>query len=945
MRRTSSSLVAAAIALGFAAAPSAAQVQSGGALPDPSSKLALDPLVTTGTLDNGVRYFIRANQLPLKRAELRLAVNAGAVLEAPDQVGLAHFVEHMAFNGTASFPKQDLVHYLQSIGTRFGADLNAYTSFDETVYMLTVPTDTGNYVRRGIQILGEWAHRVKFDSAEVEAERGVVTEEWRLGRGAGARMRDKQFPTLFKGSLYGERLPIGTAENLKKAPRSALVRFYQDWYRPEQMAVIAIGDFDKADIERMIREEFSKIPKSATPKTRPVAAVPAHDSIYVSIATDHEASSTTIEVMSKLPPRDQTTVRSFRERYVQRLGSSMLNARLNDLAQGQNPPFAFGQVSRGYFVRSADIFDVFAGLREGGALTGLEALLTETERVARHGFTQTELDRARTAALRSTERQYAEREKRPSASRADELVRHFLQGEDAVGTEAEFRLYNQLAPGVTLAEVNAAMRSLIAAKSQVVLLNAPEKAGSTLPTEAQLLGVFAKVKAKNIEPYKDNVVTAPLLAKLPTPGTITATKTIAEIGVTEWKLSNGVTVVLKPTDYSADQILLTGTSPGGTSLVPDSSYVSAMLASTAASVGGIGDLNSADMRRVLTGKLANANSNISARSETVTGTASPKDVETMFQLVYMRFTAPRKDSIAFAAFRQSMEAQMANSAATPISAFRDTLTATMTQNAFRARPMSPALLREADLNRAFEVYRDRFADASDFTFFIVGTFNVDSIRPLVQRYLGGLPALNRKEVAKDDGIRPPKGVIEKTVRRGVEPQSQTVLTFTAPYDHTTENAYTLASMNDVMRNRLIDKLREALGGTYGVSVNVSGNRDVTKLTTVTVSFGSSPERADELAKAIFEDIRDLQEKGPTAADVAKVQEAQRRVRETNLRTNNFWTGSLSSAYQYGDDPRDVLKYDALVSGLTPEKIRDAARKYIKTDNYVRVTLLPEAKRP
>ena len=935
--------VVAILATLAAASPSLAQVQAGAPF-DPAARIALDPAVKTGVLDNGIRYFIRANAFPLKRAELRLAVNAGSVLEDKDQVGLAHFVEHMAFNGTTSFPKQDIVHYLQSIGSRFGPDLNAYTSFDETVYMFTVPTDTGNFIGTGVKILREWAHLQRFDPAEVEAERGVVTEEWRLGRGAFGRMRDKHFPTLFKGSLYAERLPIGTAENLKAAPVATLKRFYEKWYRPDNMAVIVVGDVNVADVVRVVRVEFAKIPKAQTPLSRPQPTIPGHEATYVSIATDHEAPNTQVELYANLPTRDQQTVGAFRERLVERLGSSMLNGRLSELAQSQNPPFAFASTSRGGFVRAADVYSAAMGVRDGGALTGLEAVLTEMERVTRFGFTQSELDRAKAASLRQQERSLAERDRRQSASFADELVRHFLQGEEAQAEE-EYRMTQRLTPAVTLGEVNSVIRGLVTAGNRTVLISAPEKLGSTLPTEAQVLALFPKVKAKTLEPYKDMVANVALLPKLPTPGAITATKTIAEIGVTEWKLSNGVTVVLKPTDYQADQILLTGTSPGGTSLVPDSSYVSASLASTALSVGGIGELNAIDLRKTLTGKLASANASIGPRSETVTGQASPKDVETMFQLVYMRFTAPRKDSVAFAAFRQSMEAQMANMAAAPQSAFMDTLTATMTQNAYRARPMSPALLREANLNKSFEIYRDRFADASDFTFFIVGTFNVDSIRPHVLRYLGSLPSLNRKEVAKDDGIRPPKGVIEKTVRRGVEPQSQTSITFTAPYSYSAENAYVLTSMREIMSNRLTDKLREALGGTYGASVSASGNRDFTKLSTVTVSFGSAPERADELAKAIFEEIKELQEKGPTAADVVKVQEAQRRARELALRQNAFWTGNLSSSYQYGDDPTAVLKYNDLVAGLTPAKIRDLARTALKTDNYVRVTLLPEAKRP
>ena len=926
-----------------AAIPAVAQVQAGAPM-DPSTRLALDPAVKTGVLDNGVRYFIRANAFPLKRAELRLAVNAASLLETPEQLGLAHFVEHMAFNGTTNFPKQDIVHYLQSIGTRFGPDVNAYTSFDETVYMLAVPTDTGNYVRKGIQILGEWAHRQRFDSAEFEAERGVVTEEWRLRRGANARMSDKHFPVMFKGSAYADRLPIGTAENLRTAPLSAIKAYYQKWYRPELMAVIVVGDFNVAEIERMVRDEFGKIPKPATPQVRPTPAIPAHDETYVSIATDHEAPNTSVEMMSMIAPREQQTMGAYRERFVERLGASMLNARLAELAQGANPPFAQAGVSRGNFVRATDVVDAFLGVKEGGAINGFEAMLTELERVTRFGFTQTELDRARINAVRSAERQYAERDRRPSFSFADELVRHYLQGEEALAAEA-YLLNQRIAPTVTLDEVNRVMRTHIAAKNRVILVSAPDKQGATLPTEAQILALFPKVKAKTLEPYKDAVANATLLPKLPTPGAITATKTIAEIGVTEWKLSNGVTVVLKPTDFQADQILLTGTSPGGTSLVPDSNYVSAMLASTAANAGGIGELSAVDLRKTLTGKLATANAIIGPRSETVTGQASPKDAETMFQLVYMKFTAPRKDSVAFAAFRQSMEAAMANMAASPMSAFQDTLNATLTQHAFRARPMSPELLKEANLNRAMEVYRDRFADASDFTFFIVGTFAIDSIRPYVLRYLGGLPSLNRKEVAKDDGIRPPQGIVEKTVMRGVEPQSQTSLTFTAPYAYSAENSYLLTALDEVLTNRLIDKLREALGGTYSVNVTASGSRDFSKQSTIGIRFGSAPDRADELTKAIFAEIKELQEKGPTAADIEKVQEAQRRARELALRQNGFWGSSLSSSYQYGDDPRDVLKYNEMIAGLTPEKIRDLARAALKLDNYVRVTLLPEAKRP
>ncbi len=811
--------------------------------------------------------------------------------------------------------------------------------------MIAIPTDTGNYLPKGIQILADWAHGQRFDSAEVESKRGVVTEEWRLRRGAGARMQDKQFPVLLKGSRYAERLPIGSAEYLHTFPQSALRRFYEEWYRPELMAVIVVGDVDKDAVERMIREEFSKIPATANPTPRPTFAVPTHDSTYISIATDHEAMNSSFVLYSLLPPRDQSTVASFRERFVWRLATSMLNTRLSDIAQKANPPFTASGLGRGYFLRSADVFTIFGGVRPGGVVTGLDAVLTEAERVSRFGFTQTELDRVKTAQLRGSEQSYAERDRHFSGAYADELVRNFLQGEDVLGTAGEYDMYKRLSPGVTLDEVNASMRSLLAAKNRVLLVNAPDDAKATLPTEAQLIATMNAVKTKTLEPYKDVVASGALLAKAPVAGKIVSERAIPEIGVTEWKLSNGATVVLKPTDYAGDQIVFSGTSPGGTSLVPDSMFVSAMMASMAASVGGVGNLSATDLRKVLTGKIASANVSIGSRNETVNGSASPKDVETMFQLVYLRFTAPRVDSIAFNSARQSMQASMANQAASPMSAFQDTVMATMTQHAFRARPMSPSLLDEAKIDKTFAAYRDRFADASDFTFFLVGTFTVDPMRPLVQTYLASLPALNRHEVAKDDGIRPPKGVIEKTVRRGVEPQSQTVISFTAPYEYSAANAYVLTSLGELMTNRLIDRLREALGGTYSANALASGDRDASKLATVTIRFGSSPDRAEELTKAIFTLIDSVQTFGPTPADVEKVQAAQRRVRETSLRQNGFWASNLSSAYRYGEDPRDILKYDALVSGLTPDAIKNAAKMYLKKDNYVRVTLLPEPKKP
>jgi len=907
---------------------------------DPSPVLPLDPLVTVGTLPNGLHYFIRENVWPANRAELRLTVKAGSVLEDDDQLGLAHFTEHMAFNGTRHFPKQELVQYLQSIGMRFGPDVNAYTGFDETVYMLQLPTDNPEFLTRGIDILGDWAHAQVFDPAEIDAERGVVIEEWRSRRGAGARMQDEQLPVLLAGSRYADRLPIGSVDVLQTFTHDALTRFYEDWYRPDLMAVIAIGDFDGDEVERMIVERFSEIAPPATPTTRPAYPVPDHDDTFVTIATDPEATNSSFTIYHLVPRRDHMTYAGYRDRTMEGLYFAMLNARFSEIAQKPDAPFVGAGMGRGYFIETADAHTVSAGVKDGGIARGLEAVLTEMERVARHGFTESELDRARSNALAASERMYAQREQRTSASRADELVRHFINGEDAAGTEAEYELQKGILPVVTLAEINAIARTRPSPRNRVIAARAPEKADVDVPTSAQLLAIVAAVKSSEIAPYQDVVVDQPLLATVPAPADVVSEDSVPELDITEWQLENGVRVILMPTDHQDDQVLLRGISPGGASLTPDSLAIDAMFATIVAGVGGLGEFSQMDLRKVLTGRTASANASIGLRSEGISGSSTRKDVETMLQLAYLRFMPPRRDSAVFAAFTQANQAMLANRAVSPQAAFSDTITVTMAQHHPRARPISAETFDAIDIDRALAIYADRFADASDFTFIIVGDFDVDSIRPLVRQYLGGMPSLNREEAGRDIGIRPPTGVISKVVRAGSEPQSQTYISFTGPFEYSDSEDHLLSSLAELLENRLLEELREALGGTYSVGVSAGGGRDEPATYSATIRFGSSPDRADELTAAVMTAIRDIQTEGPTAAEVEKVREAQRRSRELSLRQNGFWIGSISAAYEYGDDPRDILTQNELTEALTAQNIQDTARRYLRMDNYVRVTLLP-----
>jgi zinc protease len=904
-----------------------------------SDTLSVDPNVTVGKLANGLTYYIRVNQKPEDRAELRLAVNVGSVLEDEQQRGLAHVVEHMAFNGTEHFEKQQLVNYLESIGMRFGADLNAYTSFDETVYMLTVPTDTGRYLEQGMQILEDWAHRLSFDAQEIDKERGVVIEEWRLGQGAEERMRDKYFPVLFASSRYAERLPIGTRTSLETFKHDDLIRFYRQWYQPELMAVVATGDFDKDRVEQLIKSHFSNL-KSTQATSRTVFPVPDHDSTLVAVATDPEATVASVSVYHKLPVRLAKTVADYREMLAHQLFNRMLNARLRERAQEANPPFIGASGGQGRLIRSKEAFVLSAATRDDGILGGLEAILTEAARVQRHGFTETELEREKQNVLRGYEQAYAERDKSESSDYADEYVSAFLEADPIPGIAVEFELARQLLPQISVAPVNAYASQWITNQNRVVVVQAPEKPSVKVPDSRAIRAVFAQVEAMTLEPYDDRVAALSLVPTPPTPGRLVAEKRDSATGIMEWKLSNGVRVLLKPTDFQADEVLLRAYSPGGTSLISDEDYISASTATFLVGLSGIGQFSAIELGKALAGKAVRVSPYIDERHEGFSAQGRPKDLETLFQLIYLHATEPRRDSTAYQSLKARLGASLANRSASPEAAFQDTLGVTLAQHHFRARPFTVATIDEIDMERALAIYRDRFADASDFTFAVVGNFTLDSIRPLVLQYLGGLPATQRKEMWRDVGMRPPKGVVEKTVRRGVEPKSTTQLIFTGPIEYTLENRLALSVMLDLLEIRLRDVLREDMGGTYGVNVRYAVVREPVPNYTINVSFGADPARLDSLTATVFAQIDKLQKNGVTADEIAKVKETQRREWETSVKRNGYWLGQIVGRDMAGEPVSDLLSFPQRLERVSAEQIKEVSA-LMRKDNYVRVSLLPE----
>jgi zinc protease len=905
--------------------------------------LPMDPRVKTGVLPNGLKYYIMKNAEPKNRAQLRLMVKAGSVLENDEQQGLAHFMEHMNFNGTKNFPKNELVNFLQKSGVRFGADLNAYTSFDETVYMLPVPTDSMEVFKKGMQILEDWAHNATLDPAEIDKERGVVLEESRTGKGAQARMRDKFFPVILNNSQYAKRLPIGKDDILKNFKYEVLNQFHKDFYRPDLEAVAVVGDVDVAMVEKMIIEKFSDIKNPANPKERTKYTIPLTGGTDVAIVTDPEQPNTIIQVLNKQPKRKDVTLQDRRDGMLRSLFNQMLSARIQELTQKADPPFQFGYAGYGGFLGDIDAFTSFVVAKGGNVEKGLKAILEETERAKKFGFTASEFARAKTAYMVGQERAYKEKDKTDSEQLAEGLVGAFIEDENLTSPDFSFEFTKKYLDGVKLEEVNALSNVLITKENRAVVLMAPEKDKATLPTEAQIRE-WLNTAGNNVTAYVDNTVDKPLIAKLPTGTKVTATKQMPEVGVTELTFANGVKAVLKPTDFKNDEVLFGAYSFGGTNLYSDSDADNARFASTVTAVSGLGEFSATNLRKMMTGKVARVFPGISGSTEYFSGSTSPKDFETSLQLVYSYFTQPRFDEEVLKGFmanqRDAIAAQQKT--LTPEKVYNDSLSAILSNYAPRNMPMTLARMEKIDIKRAFDIYKERFADASDFTFFFVGNFKNDEITPLLEKYLGGLPSTKRKETYKDLGIRPPKGKVEKTLYKGTEPKARVTMVWTGDADPTPENDTQVEAIAEVLEIKLIEKLREEESGVYGVGVSGTTQKIPAKRYNFRIAFQCAPENVEKLVNRTLAEIQKIKDSGAEAGDIEKFKIETKRQTETQLRDNNFWLGYLQGQYQDGDDVKDVLKEEERMKKVTVESTKAAAKKYF-ADNFIKVIMLPEKK--
>jgi zinc protease len=937
-------LVAAALlaAFGVTAAQQAAPAPPASA--PLAERLPLDPAITTGRFSNGLRYFIRTTKRPEKRAELRLVVDVGSTVEENDQLGLAHFVEHMAFNGTKHFPKQQIVTFLESLGMRFGPSINASTNFDETVYMLQVPTEKPDVIDRSFLILEDWAQGQTFDPVEIDKERGVIKEEWRIRRGAGARMQDKQLPVLLKGSRYAERIPIGTTEVIDNFKHERLIQFYKDWYRPDLMTVIAVGDFDPATVEKMIKTHFEPIPAAKAARARPAYPIPDQPGTAYAIATDPEMPTASITVYRKFDARDPRTVGAYRQQLVDQLFSAMLGARFSELAQKPDAAFIGASGGRGLFLGDKEVATLSAAVKGDAIGKTLDVLFTESERVARFGFTAGELERVKANLMTFMDRALTEKDNTPAASIANELVRHVTSDEPVPGIAYENALYKRFVPTITLDELNALAKAWVPDGNRVITVSAPEKPGFNVPSEAELSAVMTSAVArKDITAYVDTVDAAPLLDPLPSPRAVVSAATKEAFGVTEWRLANGVHVIMKPTDFREDEIIFRASSYGGTSLAPDSDFVPASSASAAVGAGGIGRLSAVELRKKMTGKTASASATIGLYEESLAGSSSKKDLETMFQLIHLRFTQPRADEQAFSTMQSTLRSTLAQQRSNPAFLFNEAVTSALRGDHLRTRPVTAETVASLNLEKSLAFYKDRFADASDFTFVFVGSFDLAAMKPLVERYLGSLPSTGRKETWKDNGIRYSEGVIEKRVDKGIEPQSRAAMFFTGAFEHTQQQRIAIRALGEVLQARLHEALREDLGGTYGVTVGATYAQIPVPEYSVSINFSCAPERTNELLKAAMTQIETLKAKGPTEKEISDTREKMLRDLETNSKQNGYWVTQLLLRYQTGESLDTLFAMPEQYKKVTPEMIHEAAKRYLNPANRVTVTLFPEKK--
>ncbi len=905
-----------------------------------SLKIPTDPNVKIGKLSNGLTYYIKQNSKPENKVELRLVVNAGSILEDEDQLGLAHFMEHMAFNGTKNFKKNDLIDYLQSIGVKFGAHLNAYTGFDETVYILPIPSDDEAKLEKGFQIIEDWAHGALLTEKDIDEERGVILEEYRSRRGADSRMLEKYLPIVMHGSKYADRLPIGTEENIKNFKHESLRRFYKDWYRPDLMAVVAVGDADVATLEQKIKDHFGKIPTPANPKKRMVSPLKNHKETFIGIEADKEAPFSRVQLMYKDydEAAPMVTLGDYRNSLIKSLFSQMINNRLDELRNSENPPFVYGfSFHGGTWARGKNAYQSMAGTSAHGQLKGLVALLDESERVKRYGFQPGELQRAKNNIMARMEKSFKDKDKRESKRIVGEYVNNFLEQEPIPGIDWEYKIHMGLLPTIKIDEVNKLINNYLHDDNRVVVITGPEK----VVTKDQVTKALNDVKTKDLKPYEDKVVASNLITKPIAPGSVVYTEKNDKLGTTTLTLNNGAKVIYKKTDFKNDEILFEAFSFGGSSLYSNEDLKATTFANGGLFEAGINGYSKNDLSKMMSGKIVNVRPYISGLSEGFRGMVAPKYTEELFQMVHLYFTALNKDEKAFKSYVNKQKSFLGNLLASPNFYFQKEMGEFMNAGNPRYSGFpSPEAYEKADYNLAYKKYHERFADAGDFNFYFVGNVDEKQIKEFSEKYLASLPGKNSNEKYKVHDFRPISGSHSKTFVKGKDPKSSVRITYQGETDYNEKEALAFTLLGDVIGIKLTEKLREKEGGVY--SSRTRGR--ISKLPygkyNMTISFPCAPENVEKLKTISVDQVADVVKNGPTAEDLMKAQKGMINDHKEDLKKNRFWLSTLKNIDYMNNDKSDPFTFEDRVNSLTVKDLQKVAKKYL-ANGYILGVLNPE----
>lgn len=909
--------------------------------------LPIDPKVRYGKLDNGLTYYIRHNELPENRADFYIAQNVGSVLEEDNQAGLAHFLEHMGFNGTKNFPGNGIDKYLQSVGMRMGENLNAYTSFDETVYtIINAPVDKPNVVDSCLLILHDWSNSLALTDSMIEKERGIIREEWRTRRDASQRLLEKQLQQMFPGNKYANRIPIGSIDVINNFKPEELRAYYKKWYRPDLQAIIVVGDVDVDTVEKTIKTMFSDIPAPVNPAKREYVSVADNDEPIVSIATDKEASSTIIYIYHKygpMPAQLRSTAAGLITDYISAVCSQILNERLEALLHQANPPFVYAEAYDGDFMvaRTKDAFTIAAIAKEGEIDSTMTALVREMERARQFGFTVSEYERAKINILKQYESAFNERDKQKNSSYTKEYVNHFTEGGYIPGIETEYTLINQIAPNITVEQVNQYLSQVIGEKNIVLALSGPEKEGVVYPTESELLEMFNKARSQKVEPYKEEVNNDPLIPELPAPGKIVKEEHDGLFDVTVLTLSNGVRVVLKPTEYKKDEIQMTATSPGGSFMVGIDDAKNMKVFNSVIGLGGLGNFSAIDLSKKLAGKKVSCSASLGVDNESLNGYASPDDVKTLFELIYLAMTSPRTDNDAYASFENRMKAQLENAKLDPSTALNDTISKVVYNNHPRAVSLEAEDFDKISYQRILDIYKERYGDASDFTFTFVGNLNVDSICPYIEQYLATLPTNGRVDKPLPDAL--PKimnGKLENHFSREMQtPKSSVFQLYSGKSEYNLKNLLTASLLSQILDLVYTETIREAEGGSYGVYAGVSLSDFPKGQTTLQVFFDTDPEKWENMVRIVDEEIQRIATEGPKSEHLTKSRDNMLKRHNERLQENSYWLNVIDSYYFRGMDA--YTNYKETLEGITADDIKKFMSDFISQGNCVEVVMGPK----